>query len=183
MENGSSFPGGADPEIQAMAKITEILGGLEPTVQKRVLHWAANRYSVQIPSPSATSKEIDKSKDNDLAGNGADAEFKELPDLYTAAKPSTDAEKALIVGYWFQAIQGQNDLDAQQINTQLKHLGYGVTNITSALNDLINRKPQLVIQTHKSGKSKQARKKYKLTQEGIKLVKTMLAGQNQPPEE
>ena len=45
---------------------------------------------------------------------------------------------------------------------------------TDAINQLIKRKPQLRIQTKKEGKTKQARKKYKVTAEGIKAVQKLL---------
>jgi hypothetical protein len=47
-----------------------------------------------------------------------------------------------------------------------------------ALNSLIAKKPQLVIQTRKSGSSQQARKKYKLTNEGLNKVERMLRGED-----
>lgn len=99
-----------------------------------------------------------------------------LPDLYAAVSPASDASRALVVGYWFQVTQGEQDLDGFQINKELKHLGHGVTNITTALSSLIQRKPQLVIQTRKSGNSKQARKRYRLTDAGVKAVERMIAG-------
>jgi len=45
------------------------------------------------------------------------------------------------------------------------------------LTQLIVRKPALVIQTHKSGSTKQARKRYRLTNEGLRAVERMLAGE------
>jgi DNA-binding PadR family transcriptional regulator len=51
-----------------------------------------------------------------------------------------------------------------------------VSNITTALSSLIERKPQLVIQTRKSGNSKQARKRYRLTDAGIRAVERMISG-------
>jgi DNA-binding PadR family transcriptional regulator len=102
--------------------------------------------------------------------------FSSLPDLYSTVSPASDSSRALVVGYWFQVMQGEQDLDGFQINKELKHLGHGASNITTALSSLIERKPQLVIQTRKSGNSKQARKRYRLTDAGIKAVERMLAG-------
>jgi hypothetical protein len=48
-------------------------------------------------------------------------------------------------------------------------------NITSALDDLIEVRPQLVIQLAKAGTSKQARKRYKVTVAGAKKVQELLA--------
>ncbi len=79
-----------------------------------------------------------------------------------------------MVGYWFQEDQKHADLDAQKINSTLKHLGHGVPNITSCFNSLIEHDPRWALQTKKSGSSKQARKKYRITGEGIKKVRSML---------
>ena len=46
-------------------------------------------------------------------------------------------------------------------------------NITSALDDLIEVRPQLVIQLAKAGTSKQARKRYKVTVAGAKKVQEL----------
>ena len=73
-----------------------------------------------------------------------------------------------------QKEKGEADFDSFTINKELKHLGYAASNITSALTQLIVRKPQLAIQTHKSGSSQQARKRYRLTNEGLRSVERML---------
>ncbi len=50
-------------------------------------------------------------------------------------------------------------------------MGHGVGNITTALTNAQKHKPALVRQTSKSGKSRQARKTYKLTTAGVKYVR------------
>jgi len=99
-----------------------------------------------------------------------------VADLFAAAAAQTDADRALVVGYWLQIITSQPDFDSFTVNRDLKNLGHGVANITSAFDTLIERKPQHVIQTRKSGSAKQARKRYKLTEEGKKAVQRMVAG-------
>jgi hypothetical protein len=83
-------------------------------------------------------------------------------------------EKVLVVAYWFQVIQGQDDWDSFAINTELKHLGHPSTNITRDLDSLMNRAPRLVLQVRKDGTTKQARKRYKLTREGVRAVEKLL---------
>ena len=56
----------------------------------------------------------------------------------------------------------------------MKDLGHGVGNITDALTALKEERPALILQLKKSGTSKQARKTYKLTQEGIRRVQGMM---------
>jgi DNA-binding PadR family transcriptional regulator len=101
------------------------------------------------------------------------ANFRKLLD---AANPPSGHDKALVVGYWFQVIQKQDDLDGFQLNKELKNLGHPSTNITRDLDSLINRTPRFATKVRKEGNSKPARKKYKLTHEGIKAVDRMLRG-------
>ena len=103
-------------------------------------------------------------------------------ELLAAMGARTDAARVLGVAYWFQAIEGRADLEAMTLNRELKDLGHGVSNITGVLSRLIDDRPQLMIQIRKSGSSRQARKKYKITAAGKKHVATLL-GQPHPVEE
>jgi hypothetical protein len=94
--------------------------------------------------------------------------------LYNAAKPETDSLKVLVVAYWVQMIMHDETWGSQAVNKMLKDLGRGCSNITTSLKALMDRKPNLVMQTRKDGSTKQARKLYKLTTEGIEEVKRMI---------
>lgn len=155
-----------DQELKVMATISETLVKLDEAAVGRVLRWAADRFKVPI-----TAKPPERGE----AGEGG-AVFQDFADLYDRTNPSTDSEKALVAGYWFQVSQGQQDLDAQRVNAELKNLGHGVGNITDALSGLMKRAPRLVMQTRKSGSTRQARKKYRLTVEGTRRVEEMLSG-------
>lgn len=67
-----------------------------------------------------------------------------------------------------------SDFTSQEVNSELKNLGHGVTNITSAFSSLMKRKPALAMQTAKSGATQQARKRYKLTHAGRTAVQSMI---------
>ena len=103
------------------------------------------------------------------------ARYGTVHDLYAAAQPSGEAERALVIGYWFQVVQGAPDFDAQSVNTELRQLGYPIKNITQAFMSLMTRKPQFVIQTRKGGTAQQARKRLKLTAFGIQAVERRIA--------
>ena len=85
-------------------------------------------------------------------------------------------DRALVVAYWFQELQDekQPNVSGAQVNKELKHLGHGVRDITKVFSALIATSPQQVIQTRKSGTSRQARKSYKVTKAGIKRVQELL---------
>jgi len=163
----------ADQEIQAMVTITSALKDLDGEAVARVIRWVAERHG--IGTPTKRSGNGRKPGTQEEASEYGDTEYEDIAALFCAASPKTDAEKAAVGAYWFYT-QGQSDFDSMQINKELKNLGHGVKNITGALDDLIRRKPQLVIQTRKSGNTKQARKKYRLTNEGALRVQRMLSG-------
>lgn len=102
--------------------------------------------------------------------------FASIADLFDAAAPGTGLQKILVAGYWFQVCQSTDDFDSQSLNTELKHLGYPSKNITRDMDSLANRVPKLILQTRKEGTAKQARKKFKLTREGLRIVERLLAG-------
>ncbi len=166
-------------EIEAMKSVGTALGRLDKEAQARVLRWAVDKFDFAVGGPSngafAKSTRL-RAREEDVGATVVEPEqFSDLPGLFGATSPSTESEKALVVGYWLQVAQGQADLDSQNINGELKNLGHGVLNITRALDGLIGTRPQLVIQTRKSGTAKQARKKYRLTGEGIARVKQMMS--------
>jgi hypothetical protein len=56
-------------------------------------------------------------------------------------------------------------------------MGHRSKNITDRLGQLIDKSPALLRQVAKSGKNRQARKKYKLTDAGKKRVQALLRGE------
>lgn len=168
-----------DLEIEAMSAIAKALGTLEKDAVVRVLHWASERYGVapSMPTHHTTVERAQSANavpQQKVNGTVEVAVYSDFHELFDAANPSTSVEKALVAGYWFQVLKGQEDLDSQQLNKELKNLGHPSTNITRDLDSLINKTPRHVMQIRKDGSTRQARKKYKLTREGIKAVDRML---------
>lgn len=165
-----------DKEIEAMQEIAGALSGFEneelPVVH-RILRWACERYGIRDVGQLDEHRKPGEQENGALTGSSS--AFEDVADLYHAASPRTDPERALTAGYWFQILQGQADFRAQQLNSALKGLGHGVGNITDALTALSRRKPGLVMQTGKRGSSKQARKRYKLTNAGIREMEGRIA--------
>ena len=159
-----------------MRTIVGALNDLDGAARQRVVRWTIEKYGLQLAGPfgpmkvqSAGRAQLVSNSDATTSGAGVD-----LPSLYAACQPGTDAEKTLVVAYWLQEIEGSpQGIDAQNVNTQLKHLGHGVGNITRAFEKLMQNRPQLMIQTKKAGTTKQARKTYKVTLEGKHVVQQM----------
>ena len=154
-----------DPEIAAMSKVAAALASLDDEARARVIDWTAKKYGVTLAANRSSSSHAPGAGQTPTPADG-DAAYAAFVDLFDHANPRSNPERALIGGYWFQEIGGHPSFDAQEVNDALKDVGHGIGNITQAFNSLQDRKPALVRQMGKSGKTKQARKTYKLTTGG-----------------
>ena len=159
-----------DPELQAMTSIAALLTNLDEESRARVLNWAADKFGVSI-SGNNVNLSID--------GDGSEGNDKERPqgknyvdfvDLFDDVTPNSNFEKALTGAYWIQAMQGEPSWRSLQVNNLLKDTGNGIDHIVDALGSAQRKNPALVRQMAKSGKSRQARKTFKLTSAGIKFI-------------
>jgi hypothetical protein len=159
-------------ELEIMSRIAQLLEPLDNASRLRVLTWAISALNVQgFEQPSHGLGNRAGEQKISRTGDGA---FETFADLFHAAAPRSEKEKALVAAFWLQHSSGVDQFVSQQLNTELKHIGYGVVNITDALNQLISDRPSFVIQLTKSGSSKQARKTYKITDAGLRRVGEML---------
>lgn len=165
-----------DVEIAAMGAVARALEPLDEVVRQRVISWAASRFGASLPTPNRSSG---TERHSAPAGDSARLEFESFAELFEAADPGTDKDRALVAAYWAQICQSQATFPAQILNASLKDLGHGLSNVTVALDALKDEKPALILQLKKSGTSRQARKTYKLTVEGAKRVRQMLEHERQ----
>ncbi|MDB5620491.1 hypothetical protein [Tardiphaga sp.] len=158
-------------ELDAMKKIAAALEPLDDAARARALQWASARFRntksvVSFDQPPSRGLEI-------ASGPSVSNEYASFAELFDAANPITERDKALVAAFWTQVCENVSAFPAQSLNTLLKDLGHGIANITEALTTLRNEKPALVLQLKKAGTTQQARKTYKLTQEGAKRVAAM----------
>jgi hypothetical protein len=104
-------------------------------------------------------------------------QFNSLIERWT---PVTQADWVLLGAYYFQKIHGQENVTGFAVNKELKHHGYGVGNITDCFTANMQADPARMLQTKKTGKSKQAKKLYVVTTAGIKYIEEKLVGAAQP---
>lgn len=171
----------ADAEFAAMQSIYSALEGLNDEARQRVLDYVSSRLGVvakqkSAPGPKAQDHHDEGEEETEAPEAQSAAAFGSFAELYDTTQPKSQPDKALVGGYWLQVCQGAESFDSFSINKELKNLGEGVANITSALDGLKGQKPVLCLQLKKSGKSRQARKTYKITVAGIKAVEAMIGG-------
>lgn len=163
-----------DPELAAMKAVIDALSSLQDDEAARVVRWAVEKRGLQVAA-SPRPRQDETKADTSSTKQESSSAFGSIADLFDAANPETDVEKALVAGYWHQIHQGQEDFESFPLNSDLKHLGHGVANITRALDGLMRQTPRLAIQVRKAGSARQARKRYKLTVEGIRRVESMIS--------
>lgn len=161
-------------EFDAFKAVHDALHPFDPQARARILKSVATLLEIGVPVKD-TGGEAEGASDNHGDENGDTAPtYSAFAELHAAASPSSDAEHALVAGYWLQVSQGNESFTGQGANKELAHLGHKSSNIARALQTLIDAKPQLVLQLKKSGSSKQSRKTYKLSLAGVKRVEEMV---------
>jgi hypothetical protein len=170
-----------EAELVVMTNVLRELRPLQRDEQLRVLNWIGSKLDIEIGQPRAkarqsTDERVDDADPTTERGGGAAETFAEFADLCAAANPTSDADKALVAGFWFQKCKGGASFGSQECNTQLRHYGTPIGNITRAFDYLQEASPKLAVQLKKSGNTKQARKTYKLTHHGLQRVKEMIGG-------
>jgi hypothetical protein len=163
-----------DRELAAMTAIASAMDGLEEPAVARVLRWAADRFGQpELFAPGGAGGA------GAGGGHNADLEPRSYADIYAlfdGVSAKSDADRALLAGYWFQVVQNGPSFTGAQVNDALRQMGIGASNITKVFDRLIGRKPALVQQVSKSGRAAQARKQYRMTTAGIAEARKLLSG-------
>ena len=139
---------------------------------ERVLQFLANKRGLRVTRADG-SADVRRGKafpEQDET-NLEEADF---PTLFNDAYPRTEADKALVAGYYLQEIRGQQDFDSASLHDMLRDLGHVMSNTSRAMSALMATTPTLVIQTGRVGKGHHVRKRYRLTKAGIGRVSNML---------
>ena len=176
-----------DLEFEAIQQVYRVLSALDPEAQQRVVNYVCSRLGLGVPSTVSSissglgepdeHREHDRGAAEDAGASGDEMDnqgFPHLAELFDATHPQTEAEKALVAAYWLQVCGEAESVEGFRVNKELKHLGQGLSNVTRAIDVLKTQKPALMMQLRKSGKSKQARKTYKVTHAGQTAVREMM---------
>jgi hypothetical protein len=155
-----------DRELDAMQAILTTLQPLDAEERMRVLRWAWERLGDGGVGGTAGARPEPSASEG--------PQFADAAEVVEAAGANNGPERALCVAYYLQQVSGQPSFGGQEINSILKHLGHPLANVTTTLGSLRAQRPALVMQVSKSGRSRQARKTYRLTEAGLERIRQML---------
>ena len=169
---------GHDFEFAAIQTVFEALKPLDSPSRERVLEYIAARLEISTdklgrtnPMGSDSGKQVAIDEKST-----SEEQVQTLAELHDATGPMSDKERVLVAAYWLQNCQGADSFLSYEVNKALKDLGHGVSNITGTVDALRRIKPALILQLKKAGKTRQARKTYKITSAGITAVEEMIRG-------
>lgn len=190
-----------DPELSAMNQVLEVFKYLGHEERIRVIDWVKARFHLgegtaaaeaapreempappeetePVPSTAPTEPEVTTVKPAapkiKPEKEKVFAEFETIEDLFLRSSAKKVSHRILLVAAYLQEKQDLDEISSLEINTQLKKLGYGVTNITTLINGLIKKIPPPMIVTKKDGATKQSRRKFKVTERGFEDVKKFI---------
>ena len=191
-----------DQELTTLMKCVELIGELNSEAQARITNYLSSKFEGELPlmqaksaaDASATAKESKSSAEGSAAVATAAKpagdkqifrklednehlrieDFSSSADLFKVAKPKRAHEKALVVAAFLTVKQGLKELKSSDIQKGLRDVDKGLQNITNVITRLQTNKPKLMVQTRKAGDTQQARKRFKVTQEGLDMVEAML---------
>lgn len=104
-----------DKELKSMSAVLAALQPLDAEERARVIAWASQKLSIANATPLKT-----RNSDSSGASPNSDAslsgQFTEFHQLFDAAHPETETDRALVGGYWLQVCQNSPDFSGQQVN-------------------------------------------------------------------
>ncbi|MCP5051216.1 MAG: hypothetical protein GY940_28885 [bacterium] len=175
-----------EPELHAMSLVFEALKDLDNGQRRRIINWVSDRLkspgtneSVQTAAtgkdPHTPGKITKKKEDAPAKPKKKDiSDFDTVLDLFAESEVKKSTAKVLLMAAYLQERHSYKEISSYDINFRLKRIGYKVTNISSLINGLLNRKPHLLVQVGAEEHQKRGRRKYQVTKEGLKIARGYL---------
>jgi hypothetical protein len=155
-----------DSTIGLLDRINAAVSKYDPAIKEKardLLIAAAFPGHQAVPPRTVSRSDAGGQK----SGEGAPDRLVGLLDKWT---PDTGSERALLGAYAIANGAPGVPVSRLSVNRLISNHGQGVKNITRAIQANIDAKPQLMRQVRKTGRTRQARKQYTLTQPGVKWV-------------
>lgn len=167
-----------EKELSTLSRCYDLFDSLDDDAKVRAFQWLSNKFklgqtTLTIASETPVSMQspmvpgVVTQAPKEATPTGVES-FNSFEELFKFIKPSSDSEKALVAAVYLQLKKDLSDLTSAQVQKELKRINNRVSNITQAISALV--KKNMMIQLSKEGNSQQARKKYKVTLEGIKQI-------------
>lgn len=100
--------------------------------------------------------------------------YDSLEEVFSAAAAAKIGAKILLAAAYLQEKENFKELSSYEISSRLRKIGKDIKNSSVAINALMGKKPPLLIQTGTLGTSAKSRRKFRVTEEGLKAAKNYI---------
>ena len=97
--------------------------------------------------------------------------YDSLKEIFNASTSKRPGEKMLLAAAYLQEKENFKELSSYDISSSLKKIGEKVNHPSAAINSLVSKKPPLLLQTGTHGAGVKSRRKFRVTEEGLKTAK------------
>ncbi|UCH92754.1 MAG: hypothetical protein JSV88_20995 [Candidatus Aminicenantes bacterium] len=192
-----------DKEINALSDVYESLKGLNHAQIKRIIDWVTSKFGLDDrsgvtdiqpgsvePIVSEVVEPVKKRRGRRPKGFRPDVEepqpqvvppvrkglmkYETLEELFSGSTVKTVVAKILLAAAFLQENKNKKELSSYDISSSLKASGQPLKNASIGINSLMSRKPPLLIQTGTFGDSKQSRRKFRVTEEGLRIARNYI---------
>lgn len=153
-------------------QVSAVLEPLTPEERERVLAYVRIRFGDAGAEGSSATRPSAKADDGG-SEPATEGSARTLGEVLGDCGAETEGDRVLVAAAYITDQAGAPDFQAADVTRALKQAGHPVSNITRALDVLIDQRPQPVVQHKKQGNTKQARKIYRVTEAGRKTVRGM----------
>ena len=183
-----------DPELDAMSQVFESLKDLDKKGIKRIIHWVKDRFCLTGVRPAdeltiqpvqgetvvirtGTRTEPMVKTVEKTTGKKDLIHYDTVLDLFSESNVKKVTAKILLMAAYLQERNNFKEISSYDINFRLKRIGHGVPNISSLINGILRKKPPLLVQLDSESTSKQSRRKFTVSEEGLKLARSYIKGE------
>jgi hypothetical protein len=100
--------------------------------------------------------------------------YDSLKEIFNASTTKRTGAKMLLAAAYLQEKESLKELSSYEISSRLKKIGEEVKHPSAAINSLIGKKPPLLLQTGTQGISLKSRRKFRVTEEGLRIARNYI---------
>lgn len=182
-----------DQEINALSNVFEALKGLNNDQIKRIIDWVTSKFDLDKPemfkSPEQAvepfiepvkkrrgrkpGKAVPETEASQPVTSGIKGfmKYDSLKEIFSAATAKRLGAKILLAAAYLQEKENFKELSSYDVSSRLKKIGQEIKNSSVAINSLMSKKPPLLIQTGTLGAGLKSRRKFRVTEEGLKVAR------------
>lgn len=100
--------------------------------------------------------------------------YDSLKEIFLASTVKRIGAKILLVAAYLQEKENFKELSSYDVSSRLKKIGEEIKNSSVAINGLMSKKPPLLLQTGTLGTGLKSRRKFRVTEEGLRVARNYI---------